>query len=139
MMMELEKLEVDVRDWQLRAGADPGGVDAIERTVPVRPRRKKVTVALDADVATLVPGPRRGLPPPDQRGAAHLHAGADLEGDAEPGRHEPARGGDLGEGGAEGEGVRGAAIPGHARGVGSRRTVFRGAEAAISDGTSTAC
>ena len=50
--------------------------------------------------------PRIGhrLPRPDQRGPAHLHAGADLEGGAEPGGQEPARGRDLGEGAAEAEG-----------------------------------
>ena len=37
----------------------------------------------------------------------HLHAGADLKGDPQPGGHEPARGGDLGEGGAEEEGGSG--------------------------------
>ena len=51
MMMELENLEVDVRDWKLRQALIPAEWHAIERTVPVRPRRKKVTVALDADVA----------------------------------------------------------------------------------------
>ena len=51
MMRELENLEVDVRDWKLRQALIPAAWHAIERTVPVRPRRKKVTVALDADVA----------------------------------------------------------------------------------------
>ena len=51
MMMELENLEIDVRDWKLRQALIPAEWHAIERTVPVRPRRKKVTVALDADVA----------------------------------------------------------------------------------------
>ena len=51
MMRELENLEADVRDLKLRGAWIPAEWHAIERTVPVRPRRKKVTVALDADVA----------------------------------------------------------------------------------------
>ncbi len=58
--------------------------------------------------------PRHGarVPAAAERGAPDLHAGADLEGDPERRRHQPARPGDLGQGGAEGEGgVRGEPFP----------------------------
>ena len=51
MLRELEILEADVRDWKLRGALIPAEWRAIERTAPVRPRRTKVTLALDADVA----------------------------------------------------------------------------------------
>jgi len=50
MMRELYTLEVDVRDWKLREALIPAAWHKIEETAPVRPRRKKLTVALDEDV-----------------------------------------------------------------------------------------
>ena len=97
MMRELRTLEVDVRDWKLRQALIPAEWHAIERTVPVRPRRKKVTVALDADVAKWFQGLGEGY---------HRRINAVLrtfmlalisKRDPEPGRHEPARSGGIGE------------------------------------------
>ena len=51
MMLELDDLELDTRGGRLRRALIPTQWHAIERTAPVRPRRKKVTVALDEDVA----------------------------------------------------------------------------------------
>ena len=51
MMMELERQERNWRDIQLRHSLIPADWHKLERTAPVRPRRKKVTVALDEDVA----------------------------------------------------------------------------------------
>ena len=50
MMRELMILEVDVRDWKLRQALIPAEWHAIETTAPVRPKRKKVTLALDEDM-----------------------------------------------------------------------------------------
>ncbi|MBP7002350.1 BrnA antitoxin family protein [Amaricoccus sp.] len=51
MMMALDDLKVDVADSRLRQALIPADWDKLERVAPTRPRRKKVTVALDADVA----------------------------------------------------------------------------------------
>jgi uncharacterized protein (DUF4415 family) len=51
MMMELERQAADWRDLKLRMSLIPAEWASLERTAPTRPRRKKVTVALDADVA----------------------------------------------------------------------------------------
>lgn len=51
MMIELEKMEADWRDMKLRDLLIPGAWYSLETTAPVRPRKKKVTVALDEDVA----------------------------------------------------------------------------------------
>lgn len=51
LMIELERQEQDWRDIKLRRSLIPEDWDKLETTAPVRPRRKKVTVALDEDVA----------------------------------------------------------------------------------------
>ena len=51
LMIELEKQEKDWRDLKLRQSLIPSDWGGLETTAPVRPRKKKVTVALDADVA----------------------------------------------------------------------------------------
>lgn len=51
LMMQLDELEVSVRDSKLRNALIPAEWRGLETTAPVRPRKKKVTVALDADVA----------------------------------------------------------------------------------------
>jgi len=51
LMIELEKQEADLRDLKLRRSLIPPDWETLETTAPVRPRRKKVTVALDEDVA----------------------------------------------------------------------------------------
>ena len=51
LLMELDKMEQDWRDVKLRRSLIPDDWDRLETTAPVRPRRKKVTVALDEDVA----------------------------------------------------------------------------------------
>jgi uncharacterized protein (DUF4415 family) len=51
LMIELEKQEQDLRDLKLRRSLIPPDWGRLETTAPVRPRRKKVTVALDEDVA----------------------------------------------------------------------------------------
>lgn len=51
LMMELERQEQDWRDLRLRRSLIPEDWGKLETTAPVRPRRKKVTVALDEDVA----------------------------------------------------------------------------------------
>ncbi len=51
LMIELEKQEQDLRDLKLRRSLIPPDWERLETTAPVRPRRKKVTVALDEDVA----------------------------------------------------------------------------------------
>ncbi len=51
MMIELEKQSQDWRDLKLRMSLIPPDWRKLETTAPVRPRKKKVTVALDADVA----------------------------------------------------------------------------------------
>ena len=51
MMIELEKQERDWRDLKLRWSLIPPDWGRLETTAPVRPRKKKVTVALDEDVA----------------------------------------------------------------------------------------
>ena len=51
MMIELDRIEQDVRDARLRRALIPRDWDRLDRTAPVGPRKKKVTVALDEDVA----------------------------------------------------------------------------------------
>ncbi len=51
LMIELEKQAQDWRDVKLRRSLIPAEWGKLETTAPVRPRKKKVTVALDADVA----------------------------------------------------------------------------------------
>jgi uncharacterized protein (DUF4415 family) len=51
MMHELDKQKKDWSDILLREALIPNEWDKLERTAPVRPRRKKVTIALDEDVA----------------------------------------------------------------------------------------
>jgi hypothetical protein len=51
MMMLLDGLAIDLRDIKLRGALIPAEWHGLEKTAPVRPRKKKVTVALDADVA----------------------------------------------------------------------------------------
>lgn len=51
LMEELDRQEADWRDVRLRRSLIPDEWARLEMTAPVRPRRKKVTVALDADVA----------------------------------------------------------------------------------------
>ncbi len=51
MMIELEKQEADFRDLRLRQSLIPSGWHQLDATAPVRQRRRKVTVALDEDVA----------------------------------------------------------------------------------------
>ncbi len=51
LMMTLDDLEVDVRDARLREALIPAEWGRLEKTAPVRPRRRKVTVALDEEVA----------------------------------------------------------------------------------------
>ncbi len=51
MMIELDRLEQDMRDARLRRALIPDDWHRMEETAPVRQRRKKVTVALDEDVA----------------------------------------------------------------------------------------
>lgn len=51
LMIELERQEQDWRDIKLRRSLIPEDWHKLETTAPVRPRRKKVTVALDEDVA----------------------------------------------------------------------------------------
>ncbi len=51
LMLELERQKEDWRDLQLRRALIPREWETLETTAPVRPRKKKVTVALDADVA----------------------------------------------------------------------------------------
>lgn len=51
MMMELDRQKKDWSDVLLRDALIPKEWAALERTTPVRPRRKKVTIALDEDVA----------------------------------------------------------------------------------------
>ena len=50
MMRELEALAIDVHDWKLRQALIPDDWHGIEESTPVKPRRKKVTLALDEDV-----------------------------------------------------------------------------------------
>jgi len=51
LMLALERQEQDWRDVKLRRSLIPADWGRLETTAPVRPRKKKVTVALDADVA----------------------------------------------------------------------------------------
>jgi uncharacterized protein (DUF4415 family) len=51
LMMTLDDLEADLRDARLRKALIPADWGKLETTAPTRPRKKKVTVALDADVA----------------------------------------------------------------------------------------
>jgi uncharacterized protein (DUF4415 family) len=106
MMIELDKQKQDWRDVLLREALIPYEWGKLETTAPVRPRRKKVTVALDQDVLRWFH--RLGTGYHGRINAVLLHAGGDLEDGVERRRPEPALGGDLGEGGAEEEGgVRG--------------------------------
>lgn len=50
MMIALDDLETDIRDARKREALIPWDWRDLEKTAPVRPRKKKVTVALDADV-----------------------------------------------------------------------------------------
>lgn len=51
LMIELEKHEAEMREIALRRAVIPPEWAKLPETAPVRPRRKKVTVALDEDVA----------------------------------------------------------------------------------------
>ena len=51
MMIELDRMERDIADARLRGALIPRDWDRLETEAPVRPRKKKVTVALDEDVA----------------------------------------------------------------------------------------
>ncbi len=50
MMIALDDLETDLRDARTRNALIPSDWGKLEKTAPTRPRKKKVTVALDADV-----------------------------------------------------------------------------------------
>ena len=54
MMIELDRLEQDVRDARLRGALIPGDWRGLETTAPVTPRKKKVTVALDDELDTRI-------------------------------------------------------------------------------------
>ncbi len=51
LMIELDKQKRDWRDVLLREALLPKEWEKLETTAPVRPRRRKVTIALDEDVA----------------------------------------------------------------------------------------
>jgi uncharacterized protein (DUF4415 family) len=51
LMIELDRQERDISDARLRRALIPDDWDRLEKTAPVSPRKKKVTVALDEDVA----------------------------------------------------------------------------------------
>lgn len=51
LMMELEKQAADWADLRLRRSLIPDDWGKMDSIAPVRPRKKKVTVALDEDVA----------------------------------------------------------------------------------------
>lgn len=51
LMLELEKQAADWADLRLRRSLIPADWGKLETLAPVRPRKKKVTVALDEDVA----------------------------------------------------------------------------------------
>lgn len=51
LITELEKQAQDLRDLKLRQSLIPDDWGRLETTAPVRPRKKKVTVALDEEVA----------------------------------------------------------------------------------------
>lgn len=51
LMLELERQAQDLRDLRLRRSLIPSDWGKLEETAPVRRRRRKVTVALDEDVA----------------------------------------------------------------------------------------
>jgi uncharacterized protein (DUF4415 family) len=51
MMIELERQEAGWRDLKLRMSLIPNDWHRMDALAPVRPRRKKVTIALDEDVA----------------------------------------------------------------------------------------
>jgi uncharacterized protein (DUF4415 family) len=51
MMIELDRQERDIRDARLRAALIPPDWGRLETEAPTRPRKKKVTVALDDEVA----------------------------------------------------------------------------------------
>ena len=101
MMIELDRMERDIADARLRAGADPERLGRAGRDGAGAAAQEEGDGGARRGRGALVQAPRRGVSRPDQRGAAHLHAGADLEGGAERGRQGPARGRDLGEGAAE--------------------------------------
>lgn len=84
--------------------ADPGGLAQAGEDGPGPAAPQEGDGGAGRGRGAVVPRPGRGLPRPDQRGPAHLHAGADLESGAEFGGQGPARGRDLGEGAAEAEG-----------------------------------
>ena len=50
MMIALDDLETDLRDARKRNALIPADWGKLETTAPTRPRKKKVTVALDTDV-----------------------------------------------------------------------------------------
>ncbi len=60
LMMALDDLEADVRDARLREALIPSDWARLEKTAPMRPRRKKVTVALDEEVARWFKGLGQG-------------------------------------------------------------------------------
>jgi uncharacterized protein (DUF4415 family) len=51
LMIALERQATDLRDAKLRGALIPKEWEKLEDTAPVQPRKKKVTVALDEDVA----------------------------------------------------------------------------------------
>ena len=51
MMIELDRMERDIADARLRGALIPNGWRGLDEAAPVKPRRKKVTVALDEDLA----------------------------------------------------------------------------------------
>ena len=50
LMIQLERQKQDWQDLKLRNALIPQEWEKLEATAPVRPRRKKVTIALDEDV-----------------------------------------------------------------------------------------
>ncbi len=51
MMMELDAQQANLRDMRLRDALIPRDWSRLETLAPTRPRKKKVTLALDEDVA----------------------------------------------------------------------------------------
>ena len=85
--MELAELEKRNRDRELKERMIPPDWRTVERDVPVRPRKIRVTAAFDAELVEVVPRDGAQLPGADERGAQGLHAGDEVAGDRQPQGH----------------------------------------------------
>ena len=92
---EVLLLEKEVGAWKLKGEMIPAAWRTVEKDVPVRPKKIRVTAAYEEELVKWFRAHGAQLPGADERGAEGLHAGGEVAGDREPEEHRLEGGGDL--------------------------------------------